>query len=693
MAEANPQDFIHPEREELAPEIHSNIIEHIQNPFAQRSAKQVIIFLYGKSGSGKSSTLNHLFDSNVIPTKNWRSETRKVTEYGCSLEESLFREKLAIRFIDSPGFDDTEGEDADNLARISYFIGNHPELKNSEKLIYPNIVLVVISASNKRLSGIYSSFSRMLHVLSELNVVDRLHPNVVIAVTHAMHFTRANYIEETKYIKDVCRIMTRAHFSLEVPVIFIENMDERNELEHEGDWRILPDGKRQSLNLFDAMITLMEKSGDKIGSRVVKHIFSESKKYKFIEIENTSGNPNVDKLSSNYWEQILEEKFFSKKKNENYRVLSSYVGSGTSDNIGIFPLIYNLQKIKLVKPDDFINLTLEDILQRLKHYQLTEEENSWLIHIFNVPRIHIKLDFELLGLGYSEKMDKKLNRILEIGPVKTINIGKYVMDAPETCSVNVVREVFFHSSNVEKKLQSDLVMTFQINYVLFKVSIDEPQKGSIDPVFINELKKEISKDTGNRKHNSLKIFPSHCIIKLDFGGLIEGKLCYPLQLDKQNSLEFQRKKIQEITAQIKTWIANIDRGNNPCGDIGFDEKISSELKNCKIKWKGGDKKYHSRTFIDINVNNWQKWTNSIPLNIICLDRMVEYVPLFDILSNSHDEEIRSYAEVLNTTNEAISEDFILRSKYSINMGCDSNNQAQVIMTRNEAGNAKSCVLF
>ena len=400
---------------------------------AQRSSNQTTIFLYGKSGDGKSSTLNYLFDTDIIQAKRGGSITREVTEYRCTVKSSLLSEKvLNVSFIDTPGFGDTGGEDADveNLAKISHFIDTHPELGNSKHQvrIYPNIVLIVLSAADNRLCGIYSTFSRMLHVLSKLNVVDKFHPNVVIAVTHAMHFSRVKYAEGTKWIKEVCRNLTQAHFSFEVPVVFIENLDRREEMEKEGDWRILPDGKRQPLNLFQAMIHLMKQSGDEIGIEAVRLLFSISRKCNIEPIR--TNRLDLKRNSITKWEGIVNEKYFIRKDNEIYSILMDAINS---DSFKIFPLVYNLQKIKHI---DLLTLKTMDLLKiknSLYPFQLTDEEKEWLVHLFQVSRIKIKLDFKSLGMGYSRQFRDTRNQILTIRPFKDRKLGNYEIEIPEYC--------------------------------------------------------------------------------------------------------------------------------------------------------------------------------------------------------------------------------------------------------------------
>ena len=528
MAEANP---VQPELPETSTEEFESYINSVmaqmqyRSKAANRSSNQATIFLYGKSGDGKSSTLNYLFDTNIIPTRRGGSVTRKVTEYRCKVQSSLLSEKeLNICFIDTPGFNDTGGKnfDAENLVKISSFIDTHPELGHSKlnpDRVYPNIVLIVISASDNRLSGIYSMFSNMLHVLSKLNVVDIFHPNVVIAVTHTMHFSRNGYIEGTKSIEDICRVMTRAHFSFEVPVVFIENFDEKKELEHKGDWKILPDGTRQPLNLFQAMTHLMKQSGDEIGIEAVRLLFRDSRKYNIEPIRTTPQNLDL-KSKRPLWKGIVNEEFFLCEDSEVYSIL---VDRNISDEFLIFPLVYNLQKHKLTDIPSLKTMDLLKVKNYLHPFQLTDEEREWLVHLFEVSRMLVKLDFKTLGVGYSRHFKDTRKQILTIRSLEKMKIRNYVIDVPECCTAEELRKVaidIVYDKDATWFLMKYLKISFRICYVLFQVEINDIRKFALDERFVNKLMESLPEGADSLEYkfenptftNFIKDYALHCII-------------------------------------------------------------------------------------------------------------------------------------------------------------------------------------
>ena len=152
---------------------------------AHRSCNEAILFLYGISGAGKSATLNHLFDSDLIPTSHKESCTDSVTEWVSTFASEHWKvSNLEVGFIDVPGWGDSKGRDAANLSLIQHFLAIHPILGSKIRKFYPNIVLLVFNSNDNRMFGDEARAHKMLQSLSKLNIVDKEHPNVVIVLTH-----------------------------------------------------------------------------------------------------------------------------------------------------------------------------------------------------------------------------------------------------------------------------------------------------------------------------------------------------------------------------------------------------------------------------------------------------------------------------------------------------------------------------
>jgi len=134
-----------------------------------RSAYHTTLILLGETGVGKSSTINHLFGASVARTSASKSETRKTTEFLLKEDDvELGVKDLSLGVVDTPGFNDTEGmeQDAANLACIYDMLSNHPPLQslsgNDEAKLFPNVILLLVKATEKRFEGANSNFTKSL---------------------------------------------------------------------------------------------------------------------------------------------------------------------------------------------------------------------------------------------------------------------------------------------------------------------------------------------------------------------------------------------------------------------------------------------------------------------------------------------------------------------------------------------------
>jgi len=112
--------------------------------------------------------------------------------------------------------------------------------------VYPNLVLLTLSATDVRIMGPASDFQKTLKALALLDLVDRENLNLIVVVTSALlipHRVYANKSQELScQIKDCVFNILRVSG---VPVIFVENMAEDHyALKPEGsDFYELPDGE------------------------------------------------------------------------------------------------------------------------------------------------------------------------------------------------------------------------------------------------------------------------------------------------------------------------------------------------------------------------------------------------------------------------------------------------------------------
>ena len=252
----------------------------------QRSMNYVSVLLVGNSGVGKSSTINHFLDTKgktaFAQTHHSKSETRATEEFVMLGDEPRYQvSDLRLGVVDTPGFNDTDGsyQDACNLTSIKDFFETHPSLSG----YYPNLILLVVKASDNRIEGENSNLGKSLRCIKQLGLVDPKHPNVVAVLSHACHvpYKRvAKWTEKLEVVKaNVKEIIFKA-LSVTAPVVLLENChgEDDHDLEISGDYTVLPNGVLQPKNLYEACAKVLKENEDHLGLITLNSIFASPQK-------------------------------------------------------------------------------------------------------------------------------------------------------------------------------------------------------------------------------------------------------------------------------------------------------------------------------------------------------------------------------------------------------------------------------
>ncbi len=248
---------------------HKHDLSSIYICICRRSIGYASIFVFGYSGAGKSSTVNHLLGFPCCKVNNEESQTRATTEYRLvTPDPSLSASDITLGIIDTPGATDTSdfAQGACNIASVIRFRQKHPDMAG----VYPNIVLVMVQATDTRWRGKNSSFEKSLKALKKINIVDKHKPNVVVVVTWACSVVIKNPEKWRDNLREkgnkVNQILMRT-VGVQGPVVYLENEygEEKADLPVVGDCTMLPDGTLQPKNLIEAMNEVMERNGDDFG--------------------------------------------------------------------------------------------------------------------------------------------------------------------------------------------------------------------------------------------------------------------------------------------------------------------------------------------------------------------------------------------------------------------------------------------
>ncbi|OXA50413.1 GTPase IMAP family member 7 [Folsomia candida] len=252
--------------------------------FSGRPLNQTMIVLYGKTGSGKSTTINRLFDDEALcRVSDSTSETSKVTE--CIKDLTVMWPSIdppisgKLSIVDVPGALDTDTrKELENSQKISSFRKFHKALQERNipsKLapfqlsskVYPNSVLFAFNANDNRTVGPDSDLAKSLKLLKAYNFVDCKNPNLIMVGTFAcsLGINKSKYETHISTVTQRIQKIVHGLFGIQnVPVVFVENEPGDYNLRKDGDFYFLPDGSQSHANLIKAMQSQYEKSVDKL---------------------------------------------------------------------------------------------------------------------------------------------------------------------------------------------------------------------------------------------------------------------------------------------------------------------------------------------------------------------------------------------------------------------------------------------
>ena len=623
---------------------------------AYRNPYEAMVVLYGVTGHGKSSTLNHLFKTDIIPTCDYRSCTQDVIEYVVTMDSPHWNVKeLEIGFVDTPGFGDTasDAKNIENLAKIDNFISNHPFLRSpfSQIRIYPNIVMIIVNADDKRLGDLNSQFAKMLRMLSKFKIVDKVRPNVVIVLTHAMSIRpHSKYLEKINKKLEFVDYMTRLYFGLSFPIVFIDN--ELEDLESHGDWTLLPDGTRQPLNLFDAMISLMKQSGDEIGIETIRLLFKSRRNIE-IHTKRQMGSsegifkgincqPDVSK-----WKKLFESEFKFSYSSEVSNSIRTCIEEKRFPDLSslayemVLPLMHRLEEVKLVKASDLSRKNIEEVKRQLFPFCMNKQEIILMFELFTVKPLDC-LDFHLLGCGVFPHENILKFPIFSTKGLKYCNeIGNCI---PENTQYTSRGSLLVHCRCRQPKeglfSRGTATISFAIQYELFNVAFDLlnincQQMENAFTRTVNSLPRYTSEQPNNRIANSYSSFidkyGTHCVFGVSYGGEISGSIQINLEpnmtSDDFSKLSLDMKYLLWIHFETLHQEDSIYfQGIDP-----YSMNLYYKLLNSPIKWRGGEKRYHVPKLIDLNSVNWNKWKVSVCNEFILLESIVHVCKMDTLL--------------------------------------------------------------
>ena len=169
-----------------------------------RPLDTVMIMMAGVTGSGKSTTINKVFDDQLCETGSKKAVTHTVSMISklLTVPDDECPVKAYLSFVDVPGTnDDDRSREHENIAMVRHFRNECPLLnrKSADEIntinkfpikvrdkVYPNLVLLTVDANDNRMMGPDSAFRQSLKILKDSNLVDTEAVNLIVVATHSM---------------------------------------------------------------------------------------------------------------------------------------------------------------------------------------------------------------------------------------------------------------------------------------------------------------------------------------------------------------------------------------------------------------------------------------------------------------------------------------------------------------------------
>ncbi|XP_046852782.1 uncharacterized protein LOC124446034 [Xenia sp. Carnegie-2017] len=453
----------------------------------QRHSEFAMILLVGTSGCGKSSTINHLLDigdgTPVAKTSNVESTTRKTSEYTLTFDEPNYEVcDLVMSVIDTPGFNDSDGVDQDacNFVSIQQYFRTHPKFP-AETKIYPNLVFFVAKADDTRMKGTNSQILKSLRGIKLLDVVDVSHPNLVVILTFVCSVGFKNPEKWQVRMQEKKNLVSDLVFQIlgiRAPVVLVENDPlEDFELEKDGDFTILPNGERQPLNLYNACLSLLEKSRDgkekrdKFGHMVLNAAFKQKKKDRPTNgYEVRAKDSNKEPLSQEELE--LTNAFIQASRGGDTNPLVIHAMDYLTENDiqeesvkkEILELVETMNSMGLSNKSNLKHTTISEInyhhTDSITEHGLQMLEKKFRMKCADITSFHAA---EFIGQGYNVVINKSVPaQVLKFSVVDNKQFGFKIPECAQIMKLNETRTTQIHTQSHESYIRSRL-LNFGLN--------------------------------------------------------------------------------------------------------------------------------------------------------------------------------------------------------------------------------------
>ncbi len=232
--------------------------------------------------------------------------------------------------------------------------------------------------------------------LSALGVIDTRNPNVVVVLTHATNVLRkpsdaSKMYEKKRLILDAAQ----SHLGFRPEIAVIENDLEHAETADETEWTALPDGTYQPLNLYEAIVAMLEKNRDELAVASVNCFFKIAdckgvKPEKCLQVDARVADKDdvtMDWLESSFRNFVNIDHLASAKNTEVWQNIFAVADDAPANKREHYELLcLNLFSKGFRRSQDFAHMSVGEVAWKLRPYALSSEDEAMLMKAFSLER-------------------------------------------------------------------------------------------------------------------------------------------------------------------------------------------------------------------------------------------------------------------------------------------------------------------
>ncbi|CAL8121548.1 unnamed protein product [Orchesella dallaii] len=669
----------------------------IQSRKKKRSPKNAYILVLGTTGSGKSSTINLLFDNPYITKSGDNiSSTSDIIEFRLLVPiDELGLGNTQLRVIDTPGLGDNEGtmHDARFLATLDSFLSTHEELND----LKPNAILVFHRFNDDKFDADDSRYVKMLRGIDSFRerLTDDNFSNVIHVLTHYSSVSGSTKRRPTDRINTFRNAIQRCTtFPRPTIITVAENNWAEELLPGINGYFRLPNNEYYPRNLFEQLEFITKNAEDPIGLAVFRSAFRDSQEFNvtmtpfkltsiegdmvqryhrifsdtYLEINQTE----VSQLLEKAWDNELSEELKKKYTNSlqylqdalHLRHINSKedVPKTTTEILKLLAALKRniaartlLDKAFGIKPPNFpqnpiagycYNLFTDAPLPETPFHmeELHESDIGFMVPNF----LTCKLDRnsrENLIFAKDQPSDfwDKLRKIRIEG-----QRFPAIIKATPKLGYNIKTIAFQNGSSV---------LSAQRTFKRFQFVLNERpnlKQGFVDSVKALPNFNENDNETVTKWNDFFKTYGTHVVRSIDGGGAIE------IQLRNKGSLNKEMNKallsLVNFLEKIISLVGDIETSNE------MNETMLKEGIDHILVFSGGNPQYHMKKFTNLSIegtvdmiSNWQK---SLKFNPTLFTSEMELIPISQVvkkIGSSYQQEIQRVATIIyDDTLECIS---------------------------------------